>query len=320
MDVAVAFDVSSGRELWRHAFAPAWRGRDGSFDGPISTPALGGGRVYGLGPQGHLFALEAATGREVWKVDLVAREGAATPHWGFTSSPLLVGGVLVVGLGGKDAGTLAGFDPQTGAKLWTAGHDEVAYQSPVVLEIAGREHVLGAGNTKLIVVDPASGRLLLEHLHGGERHPLAAESMVPVPAGEGRVYLKLKQDLSSMVRIAPAAGGGLRVETLWIASVLRSTYVVPAYHAGHLYGMNGRATLVCVDAATGTVRWRSRAPGDGFPLLVGGDLVVLTKDSSLHIGAASPDGWRERARIALFGDVVWSPPGFAEGAFFARGQ
>ena len=76
-DVAVAFDSRSGRELWRSVIAPTLRGKDGSFDGPIATPVLAGDRVFGLGPRGHLFALDAATGRALWKVDLVERETSA---------------------------------------------------------------------------------------------------------------------------------------------------------------------------------------------------------------------------------------------------
>jgi enterochelin esterase-like enzyme len=115
-------------------------------------------------------------------------------------------------------------------------------------------------------------------------------------------------------------GDVLRVETLWTAPVLRGTYVIPVYHDGFLYGMNGRVTFSCVDAATGAMRWRSREPGDGFPMLVGEDLVVLTKARTLHVGKASPEGWSERARLELFKDLVWSPPGFADGAIFARSQ
>ena len=92
--------------------APTLRGKDGSFDGPIATPALAGNRVFGLGPRGHLFALDAATGRELWKVDLVERETSASPHYGFSSTPLVAGGVVVVQLGAKPGGALAGFDPR----------------------------------------------------------------------------------------------------------------------------------------------------------------------------------------------------------------
>ena len=151
-------------------------------------------------------------------------------------------------------------------------------------------------------------------------HAIGAESLLPVPAGEGRLFLKIRQDASVMLRLVSGADGRTTVETLWTAPVLRTTYVVPVYHRGFLYGMNGRSTLTCVDAATGEVRWRSREPGDGFPLLVGDDLVILTKEKTLHVGPASPEGWKERARLDLFHDLVWSPPSFADGAFFARSQ
>lgn len=319
-DLAVAFDARTGKELWRHPIAPTLPGRDGSFDGPISTPVLGGGRVFGLGPRGHLFGLDAASGRELWTVDLVTREGAKQPFYGFGASPILAGGVLVVPLGAPGGGAIAGFDPATGERRWRLGDDGVAYQSPVLVTVGGRDQVVAVGDTRVFGIDPGAGRLLWEHAHGGEVHPIASESMVPVPAGDGRLFLKLRQDGTTMLRIVPRPDGGALVETVWTAPVLRTTYVVPAYHGGFLYGMSGRSTLTCVDAATGEVRWRSREPGDGFPLVVGDDLVVLTKEKSLHVGPASPEGWRERARLDLFGDLVWSAPGFAEGAVFARSQ
>ncbi len=130
-DVAVAFDARTGKELWRHAIAPTLPGRDGSFDGPISTPALDGGRAFGLGPRGHLFGLDAATGRELWTVDLVTREGAKLPFYGFGTSPVVAGGVVVVPLGAPGGGAVAGFDLATGERRWRLGEDGVAYQSPI---------------------------------------------------------------------------------------------------------------------------------------------------------------------------------------------
>jgi len=46
--------------------------------------------------------------------------------------------------------------------------------------------------------------------------------------------------------------------------------------------------------------------------------VVLTKDRTLHLAPASPEGWKERARIQLFSDIAWTPPSVAAGAVFAR--
>ena len=96
------------------------------------------------------------------------------------------------------------------------------------------------------------------------------------------------------------------------------TYAMPVYHDGHLYGMNGRTVLTCVDAETGEMKWRNREPGDGFPTLVGDQIVFVTKAQTLHVGPASPQGWKERARLDLFDDLSWTAPSVAGDAVFAR--
>jgi enterochelin esterase-like enzyme/outer membrane protein assembly factor BamB len=319
-DVVAAFDVASGKEAWRVPVADAHKGRDGSFDGPISTPAVAGGRVFALGPRGHLLAIELATGRVLWRLDLAEREGARTPHYGFATSPVVAGGVLVAQVGGDKGRFIAGFDPRTGARLWTAGEDGVSYQSPVAVKVGGRELVVAAGETKLLGIDPEAGRVAFDHPHGGAEGDISVGSAVPVPAGDGRVFVKTHPDKSTMFRLVESADGTVSVQTLWTAPVLRTTYVVPVYHDGHLYGMTGRTVFTCVDAQTGEARWRSREPGDGFPTLVGGDIVFLTKERTLHVGPASPAGWKERARLELFEDLVWTAPSVAGGSVFARSQ
>ncbi len=319
-DVVAAFDATSGKEIWRHAGEPTYKGHDGSFDGPIATPAIADGRVFALFNRGALAALDLATGRVLWTADVGKDLGGEKPYYGYGASPLVAGGVVVVEVGGKKARAVVGFDPATGKQRWALGDDAVNYQSPLVLSVGGREQVVAVGDKKLIAVDPARGRVLWEHAHGGDESPIGSGSMVPVPSGDGRLFVKNRADSSSMLKITPKADGAATVETLWTKPVLRSTYSIPVYHDGFLYGVNGRAVLTCVDAATGEQRWRSREPGDGFLLRVGSDLVVVTKDRTLHVAPASPEGWKERARLELFQDLVWTPPSFADGAVFARSQ
>jgi hypothetical protein len=289
-DVAVAFAVASGKEAWRLTVSETLKGLDGSFDGPISTPVVADGRAFVLGPRGHLVAADLATGRVLWRADLVARDGARKPHYGFATSPIVVNGVLVAEIGGEAGRAAAGFDPATGRRLWTAGDDRVQYQSPVAVRVGKRDLVVVVGDTRLLGIDPSTGRVVLDHAHGGVAEPLGAASAIPVPAGDGRLFLKTHADKSTMLRLSESPGGEVSVETLWAAPVLRFTYGPPAYHDGHLYGMNGRAVMTCVDAASGEVRWRSREPGDGLAAVVGGDLVVVTKDGTVHVGPASPLG------------------------------
>ena len=114
VDYAVALDAQTGREQWRARISETYRGHDGSHDGPISTPTLAGGELFALGPHGHLVALDAATGKERWRHDLVKSFGVTSPAYGFGSSPLVEGNLVVVQTGGDKSGGLLAFDRATG--------------------------------------------------------------------------------------------------------------------------------------------------------------------------------------------------------------
>ena len=317
-DVLAAFDTDAGKEAWRVTIAERFVGLDGSFDGPISTPAIAGGSVFALGPLGHIVAVDLEAGRVLWRRDVRELVQAARPHYGFASSPLVAGGVLVVQVGTGSGQAIAGFDLVSGTRRWTAGQDTVQYQSPVLLRLGSREIVVAAGATRLTGLDPATGRVLFDHPHGGVGEPISVFSGVPVPSGSGRVFLKTHPDASTMFRLTETTDGSIGVDVLWKAPVMRQTYVVPVYHDGHLYGMNGRTVLTCVDASTGEIKWRSREPGDGFPTLVGDRIVFVTKTHSLHVGPASPAGWSEQSRLQLVDDLVWTAPTVVGNSVFAR--
>ncbi len=314
-DWLVAFDPATGTSRWRYKIGSTYKGHDGSHDGPIASPAVAQGTVVGFGPGGELFGLDAASGRERWRVATASAHGARAPHYGFSASPLVVDGTVVVEIGAPEGKAMAGFDLATGTLRWTAGEDEVEYQSPIPFEVAGRRHVVATGNQKLLGLDPASGKVLWELAFEGNQAAMGAPSLVPVPAGEGRLFLKHKGDASRMVRVV-AEGASFRVEPLWTAPVLRGTYAPAVYHGGLLYGFTGRI-LSAADAATGEIVWRSREPGDGFLALVGDLLVVQTKAGSVHVAPASREGWREIARWDAT-EVSWTAPAFAEGSLFVR--
>lgn len=313
-DVLAAFDVDDGERLWTVPVAELYQGHDGSHDGPLATPVIADGRVFALGPRGQLLAVGLDSGAKVWEVDLVAEHGAVAPSYGFSTSPIVEAGTLVVELGGEGT-AVVGFDPATGEKRWAVGTDAVAYQSPIRWSWNGSPAVVAAGNEKLIAVDPARGELLWEHPHGGGGARGMA-SLMPVPAGEGRLFLAFKDESSTVVELRPE-GEGVVVETLWEDRSIRNSYNVPVYHDGHIYAYSSRF-LTCVDAATGESVWRSRQPGDGFLIAVDGNLVISTKAGGLHVVEATPEGYRERAGIQLFEDHAWSAPSFVEGSLFVR--
>jgi enterochelin esterase-like enzyme/outer membrane protein assembly factor BamB len=331
-DFVAAYDASSGQEIWRHRIGDTYAGHDGSHDGPISTPAIAGGRVFGLGPWGDLFAVDLESGKELWRTHLVDDHGASKPYYGFTTSPLVADGVLIVELSAPepevpegeeppevnpDGKAVAGFDPESGKLLWTAGDDVIEYHSPIVAQIAGDRQLLVAGQKRIYALDPTDGTVEWSYEHDGDGRAMGGMSIVPVPAGPGRVLLMNKQDSSIMLRVERKKSGDYEITELWSGANIKASYSIPIYHDGYLYGMSGRI-FVCVDAATGELVWRSREPGDGFPTLVGDRIVMMTKPGLLAVVEATPEEYRELARLELFDDHSWSEVAYAEGHLFAR--
>jgi len=314
-DVIAAFDINTGAERWRFAIEGTHIGHDGSHTGPIATPVIGSGRVYSLSALGRLFAINLNNGSLVWSVDLVKDHEAPTPFYGFSTSPILRDGVLIVAGGVKDA-AVAGFDAKTGKLLWQGGQDKIGYQSPIQYKYHGQTLIVTAGEKKLTALSPKTGEVAwqFEHKGAGAR---GAGSMSPVPVGRNRLFLT-HQAQSSAVFSLNDSDKTFKATQDWETKAIRNSYNIPVYYDGYLYAFSSRF-LTCVDASTGKAAWRSRQPGDGFLILVDGHLVIGTKKTGrVHIIKATPDGFMQRAQLQVFDDLIWANPSFADGSIFVR--
>src|SRR5262245_6351491 len=114
----VAIDVATGKQIWRH-----------TLDWPPETPrvvccgvsnkgaAIYNGRIYRTTLDAHLLALDAKTGKEIWK----AKVAEWKDGFSLTLAPLIANGVLVTGISGAEFGIrgwIDGWDPETGKQLW----------------------------------------------------------------------------------------------------------------------------------------------------------------------------------------------------------
>jgi hypothetical protein len=90
--------------------------------------------------------LELATGKLVWKKHLAREFRQKTPTWGYTCSPLVAHGNLIVSPGGS-GGPVAALDPQTGRMVWTGKGDGLNYSSFLLATLGGVEQVIGYDRT-----------------------------------------------------------------------------------------------------------------------------------------------------------------------------
>lgn len=116
---AYAFDAETGRELWR--FEPVVDMQVNRFaccDMANRGVALAHGKVYVSALDGWMYALDAKTGRVVWKTDAVVdRQRGYTS----TGAPEVAGNLIVIGNAGGEydvRGYVSAFDLDTGALKW----------------------------------------------------------------------------------------------------------------------------------------------------------------------------------------------------------
>lgn len=103
-------------------------------------------------------------------------------------------------------------------------------------------------------------------------------------------------------------------------------------HQGVLYGSSGEksgsAELRAVDWKTGEILWRHKGLKRATLTLADGHLIVLGEYGDLLLVEATPEAYRERARVdlrdadgkRLLRHPAWSPPALANGVLYVLGE
>jgi outer membrane protein assembly factor BamB/enterochelin esterase-like enzyme len=307
VDVVAAFDLAGGEELWRYTLGDKYAGHDGSTDGPLGTPTVSKGTVYALGPSGQLVALSLADGAEKWRRELT-EEDSTEPHYGYTTSPVLTGKHVIVATGGEGHAVTA-FDRATGEPKWASGDDAVSYQTPMLVELDGRQQLIISTNHYLQGLDPASGEILWQLQHTEGEQP--DEAAHPTVLDDERFLVKYGRG----ARLYRQTGDG--VEEVWQTRAFGNTYALPVLIGDHFYGYSG-SVLTCVAAETGEIVWRSRELSSFGLSAVDGMLAVVSRDGQLVLVDASPAGYREIARVPVLENGDYPIPSFADGRFVVR--
>ena len=100
-EAVICMDAGSGKRLWTYQYETRWEDPLGG-PGPRATPTLANGALYSLGPNGHLTRLDPKSGKEVWQKNISEIAECKPPIWGFSSSPLVVEGMVIVHAGDNE--------------------------------------------------------------------------------------------------------------------------------------------------------------------------------------------------------------------------
>ncbi len=301
-EIVSCYNLTTGDPVWRHRDpARFWESNAGA--GPRATPTLSNGRVHTFGATGILNALDARNGSVVWSRNAASDTKTKIPSWGFASSPLVVGDVVIVAA----AGDLAAYDVATGNPRWFGPTGGGGYSSPHLSTIDGVAQVLLLNGEGAIGVAPDDGKLLWKHAwksDGIVQPAVIAGRDILIGSGSGfGVEVGMR-------RIAIARGAdGWSVEERWTSNGLKPYYNDFVVHKGHAFGFDG-SILACIDLTDGKRKWKGGRYGHGQIILLPDQdvMLVLSEDGELALVSATPDQFTEIARFKAIEGKTWNHP------------
>ena len=286
-EVVRALDRATGKEQWSVSWegaisVPFFAASNGSWI--RATPAYDGERLYVAGMKDILVCLDAASGKELWKVDFVKDYAAPVPAFGFVSSPLVSGEYVYVQAGAS----FLKLDKRTGKEVWrtlkdSGGMNGSAFSSPVLASLNGTSQLIVQTREKLAGIDESSGKELWSKEIPAFRGmniltPTVIKNSIFTSAYGGK-SLSLQVDI---------AGSAFTPSVTWEnkSQGYMSSPVVIGSHA-YLHLRNQRFT--CIDLATGKETWTTKPYGQYWSMVAQGDrILALDERGELLLIRANP--------------------------------
>jgi outer membrane protein assembly factor BamB len=311
-EVVACYELASGKPVWAHRDAARfWESNGGP--GPRGTPTLGNGRVYTFGATGILNVLNGSDGAVVWSRNAAADAAVKTPGWGFASSPLVVGDLVIVAAAGK----LVAYDLATGTPRWFGPDGGDSYSSPHLVTIGGVTQIVLMSAVGATSVAPTDGSVLWKH-----SWPSDTRIMQPAVTSDGDLLITGGDAMGGvgMRRIAVAYGpAGWTTEERWTSTGLKPGFNDSVVHDGHAFGFDG-SILACINVKDGKRTWKGGRYGNGqFVLLAGQDLLlVVSEEGDLALVKATPDQFTELARVPAIEGKTWGHPALVGDVLLVR--
>ncbi len=312
-DTVFCLDLESGKEHWRQSYDSPRYGRHAIGDQSLysaacSTPEYDeeSGLLFTLGVDGDLNAWNTRDeGKRVWSMNVydryqakrrpeVAKRRKTRRDYGYMSSPLATGKVVIVEVGGNK-GNLVAFDKRTGAELWHSDNQDEAGHTggPVPIEVEGTSCVAVLTLRNLVVTK-------IEGADAGKTvatYPWTTDfgNNIATPAvKDDSVIITSAYNHVAMCRIRITLNGATKVWENELASGVCS----PLIHDGRVYwAWNG---VHCVDFATGKELWSGGKVGSQGSCIVTADdrLIVYANKGKLSLvetAKRSPNKYQQLA-------------------------
>ena len=327
-DIVYCFQIKTGKLLWRQSYQCLYQGRfrkgdTAQYGGPSSTPSFDTetSYLYTLSIDGDLCCWDTGQqGSPAWSINLydkynIPRRPQTTPRgtrdYGYTSSPLIQGNLLIIEVG-DDEGTLMAFDKRDGRRKWTSSCNEPAGHNggPVPLSVQSIPCVADLALRKLVIVriDKGNeGQTVAEYnwttdFANNIATPAVANNKIILTSG-------YNQHRTSLIDISLNGA-----KQLWNSREF-SGVSSPVIYKNNIYIADG--SLKCLNFQSGRLNWRGGRFKHGSCIVTAGDdkiIVFGSRTLALVEAVPSSSKYQELCRVEeVCSDTCYPHVAFSDG-------
>jgi outer membrane protein assembly factor BamB len=306
-EVLRALDAATGKVLWESSYAAPFKpnaaATRGHGTGPKSTPAFADNKLYTLGMSGIVTAFDALTGKQLWQKPAPPVE----PLYHTAMSPLVDRGLVILHVGGHNAGALTAFDANTGDVKWSWNGDGPAYGSPVVAELDGVRQVITMTQENLVSVSAANGELLW-------RRPFSVRStrnaVTPILYGQLVIVSGIEKSVTAFT--AARRNKEWTLVDVWENPEVTMDMSTGVLIGNTLYGFSPRNSgqFFAIDAKTGKTLWltEGRQATNAAVVRAGNIWFALEDDGELVVARGNTAKFEPLRRYRVAETATWAQP------------
>lgn len=313
-DVVFCLNAETNELIWKGSYAAEAVSSHG--EGSRATPSIDDRFVYTFGRSGDLVCWNLQDGMLIWKKN-VKDFGGEEPDWGFSTTPLVFDGKVIV-QGGGNALVMA-FDKYNGELVWKSMQGEAGYAATIPVTMNNETELLVFHGKGLSLVNTDNGK---EFWRAPWETKYCVNASTPVVDGD-MVFNTSGYNMGGQALKFTRDG----YTTLWKSEVIGAQHSDPVLIDGYLYSYSGESTrknglFKCVEMSSGKEMWSTNEISQGTATYVDGHLICMDISGNIYLVKPNPKSFELVGSVTNAVEDVksaaWTVPVVANGRLYLR--
>jgi outer membrane protein assembly factor BamB len=303
------YDLNTGKLLWMIAAdnisgSPSAAPETSHDTGlAASTVATNGKQVCAIFATGDLICADME-GKRLWAKNL----GVPVNHYGYASSLLSFGGLLIVQYDNSNSPKLLALDMATGAERWSkARTDKITWSSPIITYIDRKPQLILMGNPSISSYDPSNGEKnwSVDFLSG---------EVASSPCGANGLVFGASE-YASLIAVDATSG-----KKLWETNDYLPEVSSPVATKDYIYLATSYGVVACYDAKSGELKKSIETDTEFYssPIIAEGKIYLFSNSGKAFVYLANS----ELTLVNSFetGQRTFATPAFTDSRMIVRSE